>query len=562
MTVPWPQPLKNRNPAAAGAGLTRPSGRPIGGPGIGGRDSLMATRVIIIGAGLAGMMAAFHASREGAEVFILDRGSAGLGTNSAMANGVFAGPTAMVDEGRYEKETMEIGRMINKRAAVGLVAREARRAIRSLESFGLTITELPNSYTVRPASPGVIPGVTMVKRLRDRVLSGDRVTMITGFYATGILTKDGRATGVEGFDRNGELHIIPGDAVILATGGAGAVYLNHDNQKNILGQGFLLAAQAGLPLLDMEFLQFYPLVISGPGLPSMIIYPPCPEGTVLRTSSGNDLVAEQGLGSINQAVVVGRDRFSLILHRELAKGPVTMDFSSVSEAAWHDHPMAILSRLRFDCRHHPVPVAPAVHFCMGGIEADDRCETAIKGLFGCGEVLWGLHGANRRGGNALTECVVTGSIAGREAAHAAGRGKGSAGDTVTQGPGTTNSKAGTSGPFREILRRIRSIAWEQAGLVRTSDGMNRGLVRLREVEEALDRTGADHVRAMAAQEDCRAALFCVKAILTAGRDRRESRGAFMRSDYPEEDNRSWKKNSCLLYDQQTRSFSVTYRETR
>ncbi len=514
--------------------------------------------MIVVGAGLAGMMAAYHAAREGAEVLLLDRGSVGLGTNSAMANGVFAGPTTSLGEGEYVRGTMEIGRMLNKQGSVALIAREARSSIRSLASFGLTVTEGPGSYSVRSPSPGVIPGVTMVKGVRDRVLSLDRVKAITGFFVTGFLREDDRVTGVAGFDRKGVPCSLPADSVVLASGGAGAAYLKHDNQKGILGHGYVLAARAGLPLLDMEFLQFYPLVVAGAHLPSMILYPPLPEEAMLRGPSGEDLLTLHNLGNINQAIMTGRDRFSLILHRELEKGPVTVDFTAVPEDAWREHPMAILGRLHFDFRRQPLPVSPAVHFCMGGIEVDDRCETALKGLFACGEVLWGLHGANRRGGNALTECVVTGAIAGREAASQVPRSLG----TAREGTPGTGTGADSMGRFRETLRHIRSIAWEWAGLVRNGEGMAKGVDRLQEVENDLDRIRVDHPRALVALEDCRAAAFTVRAILTAGIPRHETRGAFIRSDFPEEDNLAWKKNSCLFYDPETKAFSVTYRETR
>ncbi len=170
---------------------------------------------------------------------------------------------------------------------------------------------------------------------------------------------------------------IDAPAVVLAAGGAGAIYRRHDNQKKILGQGYALAAQAGLDLWDMEFVQFFPLVLADPRLPALIVYPPFAREAKLVDSSGESILEKHGLGDVNEAIVKKRDSFSALLFEEAQAGGVFLDLREVPASAWDVHPLAIFKRLRFNFRGKPVAVAPAVHFTMGGLRTGETCETDI-----------------------------------------------------------------------------------------------------------------------------------------------------------------------------------------
>jgi succinate dehydrogenase/fumarate reductase flavoprotein subunit len=298
----------------------------------------------------------------------------------------------------------------------------------------------------------------------------------------------------------------------------------------------------------MEFVQFYPLVLADKRLPSMILYPPFPEEVRLHDSSGEDILKKHALGSLNKAIHTKRDLFSILLFEEASMGGVYADFSNVPLSLWGEYPQTLLAKLKFPVRTKPVPISPAAHFLMGGIKIDEGARTTISGLFACGEVAWGLHGANRRGGNALTECLVMGKIAGRNAAQLSEskitmyKGKSDAIAIGKNDVSNDNAHFSNKTSFKELRRNIREIAWNNAGVVRSEKGLKEGLAAAE----------------MRLKEDLLSASFVLKTILVASLGRKESRGSFQRKDFPYEDNLNWQKNSCLSCDPERRDFSLHY----
>jgi aspartate oxidase len=205
--------------------------------------------------------------------------------------------------------------------------------------------------------------------------------------------------------------LIQSRAVILSAGGAGAIYRRNDNQRSILGDGYALALRAGLPLFDLEFVQFYPFVLGEPRLSSFLLYPPYSKEVRLFNEKGEDLLEQFSFrGDLNQAIVAQRDRLSIALYHASQNGDVFFDLTQVPEGEWEHYPLNFLKKSKFPFRDRPFLVSPAVHFFMGGVEIDEKAATSLPGLFAAGEVVWGIHGANRLGGNALTECAVFGAI--------------------------------------------------------------------------------------------------------------------------------------------------------
>lgn len=517
-------------------------------------------KVVIVGAGLAGMAAAYEACREGADVLLLDRGPAGLGTNSSLANGYFTAPSSSYGAEAYIKDTLEAGRHINQFDRVQLIVREAPKAFQFLRSLGLRVKETSISRIVESDVSGVIPGVCMMKKFSELICRQRGIQIATGFYVTDIVVRNHQVCGIRGIHKTGEETCISASSVILATGGAGAIYSRNDNQKKILGQGYYLAAKAGLKLWDMEFVQFFPLVIAEPHLPQLILFPPYPSEAKLMNARGEDILAKYGLGDINHAIMKNRDVFSARLVEENQGSQVYMDFREIPDPLWSVHPFTVLKKLRFDFRQHPVAVSPAAHFSMGGVRADETGQTEMDGLFACGEILWGLHGANRMGGNALTECLVTGAMAGR---HAAGYCRSWSGPSLPD-----EDKIGSAlvqgFPFREtikgLLLKVRETASRHGGVVRSEEGIMEGLLKVAELKrEAGEITTVSRDRGeKVLKEDLMSALFVLEAILTASLGRKESRGSFIRTDFPREDNMNWRGNSCLQYDREEKRFSLSY----
>ena len=512
--------------------------------------------VVVVGAGLAGMRAALAAEEAGARVALVDRGPIGTGTNSALSGGGFLGPMDAEQAEEYVRSILALGHGLNRAAYVRRMAEEAPAAIAFLHSLGLEITSQPRYWRVRSPRPQILPGTTLVRRVADRVLDRPAIRTVRGLRMTALLSSPAGILGVRGIDLRGEAYELRAPAVILACGGAGAIYAKHDNQATILGQGYHLAAGAGLRLWDMEFVQFYPLVLDEPGWPVTLLSPPFPSGARVLGPGGEDILQTHGLGKLDRAVMETRDTFSALLVEAAKAGPVRLDLRAVAEEEWGRYPLSLLGRLQAHCQAHPIRVTPGAHFCMGGVRTDGAGQTDLPGLFACGEVVWGLHGANRVGGNALLECLVSGAIAGRGAAAFA---RSNPGSPERPRPGesrASGSKATLDLPA--LRRRIREAAWRFAGVVRSEEGMAQGLTEAEATSEALAAVAPHTPKDRILRDDLLSAAFVLRAILTAGLPRRESRGAFIRADYPAQDDGRWRKNSCLAWDASADQFTVTH----
>ena len=514
----------------------------------------MKKSVIVIGGGLAGMTAAIAAHEKGAEVILLDRGSMGTGTNSALANGLFTGPSSAYGADRYMRDTFESGRMLNDGPMVRMVADEALAAIDLIRSMGVVIEETGTSWhSVKPPRPDIIPGFALVKKVADAVRRLSRVRFVRGFYVTELIRDDRGMRGVRGLAADGTETSLYASAVILATGGAGAIYEMHDNQRNITGQGYRLAAAAGLRLWDMEFVQFIPVVLAEPHTPRMLLFSPYPAGTKIVNEAGEDLIDKYGLAPLNDSVRKRRDDLSICLFKESRNGPIYIDYRKAADSAWAVHPLVLLSGINFDFKNRPARILPAAHFFNGGIRVTGRGETAVPGLFACGEVVWGLHGANRLAGNALTECVVFGQAGGHAAAAYEGEDRPAVEEHRAASPGPSSS-----GRLRELRASLKKLAWEKAGIVRSDASMRQALDEAAHLDELIRQVRPGDIGQRLTREDLLSASFVLRAILTASLARTESRGCFSRSDHPAEDNDRWLKNSCLSYGVETSVFSLDH----
>jgi succinate dehydrogenase/fumarate reductase flavoprotein subunit len=491
----------------------------------------MGDRVIVVGAGLAGIVAAYAAQESGADVLVLDRSGAGLGTNSALANGMFAGPGPEHSRENYVTDTVRIGKNLNCRWMVERMAADAEDSFEFIRPLGFEWTTAPGQFLFREERPDVVRGAQMMRALAQGLAKQPKVRVESGFHVREILQHEGRAAGVAGWDRQGRQVRLGSRAVVLATGGAGALYFCNDNQKGALGQGYALAARAGLELWDLEFVQFFPLVLAEPKLSAFMIYPSYPPET---------------------RVVNDRD--------EDIEGQVFLDFTRVREAAWSRYPMAMLSKFKFDFRQKPVAISPGAHFFMGGVPIDGQGQTSLPGLFACGEVVGGLHGANRRGGNALTECVVFGRLAGAEAAREAR----SAGSPLAarEELDVTAPTAGSSpsGLLKNLRLRLREIAWLRAGIARSRRELEQGRRELASWEEELLAFEARSLAEAKTKEDLESGALVLKGIIAASLAREESRGAFLCEEFPDTDDENWRKHSCLAYDDSRREFSLSHQD--
>ena len=515
----------------------------------------LSTDVLVIGSGLAGIVSALEVEKYGLKVLVVGKFTIGMGTNTSMANGAFTAANSRFTKEDHLQGTLESGRGLSRFPMVKTLVEKGADAMERLKDFGVPMVERGIGYrVVQPERSAQLPGVLLIKPLIEK-LKGNSIQLFPGLVIFDLVIEEDEIQGAFGFFRDGKPCLIKSKAVILATGGAGAIYRRNDNQKSILGDGYALALRAGLPLFDLEFVQFYPFVLAEPRLSTFILFPPYPKETRMFNEKGEDLLERLGIrGDFYQAIITQRDRFSIALYEASQNGDVYFDLTQVPEEKWEHYPLNFLKKSKFPFRDRPFLISPAVHFFMGGVEIDENGRTTLPGLFAAGEVAWGIHGANRHGGNALTECVVFGTIAGQSSVEYA-RMKENREKQLTlsevlrrrwerKAKGYIKSKRGTFDHPRNLLKELKDLAWKYAGPARGGDSLREGLDRLDSIEKRIERVYPATLKDLFKKRDLENVALLVKAIFKGSLLRTESRGSFFRKDFPNQDDKNWMKNTC------------------
>ncbi len=505
--------------------------------------------VAVIGSGGAGLMAAIAAKDAGADVLILGKGPLGKGTNTCMAAGLFNAATPDYPETAYWEDTMTAGKGLNDPQLTKLLIQEAAESLNQLKSLGAPLTPTRTGFRIVHATNFMmIPGLALTQAMGS-IATENGVRSLPQFQALKLITEQGRVLGVEGLTADGQPALVSARAIVLATGGGGAIYLRHDNASGITGDGYAMALEAGCQLQDMEFVQFYPLGLCEPNLPETMVHPPYPANARIYDASGNDVLKQLGdFKDLNQAITHLRDKASLLFFQKHQAGGLFLDLTEVADEEWDQNwALRMLDRYRFDFRKQRCRIAPLVHFFMGGVTVDAEMRTELDGLYAAGEVTGGLHGANRLGGNALTECIVGGAIAGRKAAELAQRTERAA---LTWSPGQPlqtdgmepGGKVRTS--FKTLFKQIQQAAWEHAGIIRTESGLRHDTEFLRRLEIDTQALVPLNIPELRKHTQIRNGLLVLRCILEASLTRKESRGGFFREDYPEPNDDQWR---CNIY---------------
>lgn len=513
----------------------------------------LTTDILVIGSGLTGMVAALEAEKLGLKVLLLGKFAIGMGTNSSLANGAFTAATSRFSQEDHLRMTLETGKGLNRVPLVRTLVANGPDAVERLIRWGVPLVERRIGFaTGRPEGSSQLPGVLIVKPLREK-LGASTIQPMPGFTVFDLVVEEERIQGVFGFFKDGRPCLVGAKAIILATGGGGAIYLRNDNQGSTLGDGYTLALRAGLPVLDLEFVQFYPFVLAEPRLSTLLLFPP-PKGVRIFNEKDEDLFEKLGIENLNEAMLSKRDSVSVTLYESSLAGDVYMDMTQVPEKYWEEYPLNFLRKSKFPFRNRPFLISPAVHFFMGGVEADGNGKTCLPGLFAAGEVAWGIHGANRLGGNALTECVVFGALAGQSAAQyvkESDRVRLSFSDGFRakwERRATTylrKKRGAFDRPF-DLMKELKSLAWRCAGPVREEEGLKRGLDRLTSIEERIEKIYPSTLKDLFKKRNLENAALLLRAILQGSLLRTESRGSFFRKDFPSQDDLEGLKHTCFL----------------
>jgi succinate dehydrogenase / fumarate reductase flavoprotein subunit len=556
--------------------------------------------VLVIGAGGAGLRAAIEVSAAGVSVGLVCKSLLGK-AHTVMAEGGVAAALANVDERDSWKvhfaDTMRGGQYLNNWRMAEIHAKEAPDRVRELEAWGALFDRTADGRILqrnfgghqypRLAHVGDRTGLEMIRVLQDHgVHQGVDVHMECTVVS---IHKDGdRIAGAFGYEREkGRFKVFRAKAIVLATGGVGKAYKITSNSWEYTGDGHSLAYHAGAELIDMEFVQFHP---------TGMVWPPSVRGILVTEGvRGEGGVLKNNLGErfmfnhipelyVNQTSddpeegwrytqgdrnarrppeLLTRDHVARCIVGEVQEGRGSPHGGVFLDIAWieeklqnaEDHIKRKLPSMYhqfmqladLDITKEPMEVGPTTHYIMGGIRVDgDSQMTCVPGLFASGECGAGLHGANRLGGNSLSDLLVLGKRAGEYAAKfARENGEGTVDDTEIESAASWalrlfNNDAGSNGenPY-QIQYNLQELMQELVGIARSEEGLNRAEVEIQKLKEQVEQISIGGNReynpGWHTALDLHSLMTVSKAIALAALERKASIGAHSRDDHPEKE---------------------------
>ncbi len=564
--------------------------------------------VLVIGAGGAGLRAAIAASAAGVKVGLVCKSLLGK-AHTVMAEGGMAAALANVDDRDswrvHFADTMRGGQYLNNPRMAELHAREAPERVKELEAWGAVFDRTQDGRILqrnfgghrypRLAHVGDRTGLEMIRTLQDHgIHQGIDVHMEVTVLR---LLKDGeRIIGAFGYDRErGRFRVFKARAIVLATGGIGRAYKITSNSWEYTGDGQTLAYDVGAELMDMEFVQFHPTgMVWPPSVAGILVTEGVRgEGGVLKNKDGRRFMFDdipdnyksstadnpeegwrytQGDKSARRPPeLLTRDHVARCINREIKAGRGSPHGGVFLDIAWikeniKDSEAHIRRKLPsmyhqfkelagIDITKEAMEVGPTTHYVMGGVRVDgDSQMSCVPGLFAAGECAAGLHGANRLGGNSLSDLLVFGERAGRYAADFAKQNKGGSIDERQIDAAARfalsffDNKGTPEGPY-QLMHELQNTMHALVGIVRTGPEMEQALAKVASLVARAPKVpvvgNREYNPGWHTAMDLHSLLTISEAIARSGVERKESRGAHFRDDFPEKSGEYAKFNSVL-----------------
>jgi succinate dehydrogenase / fumarate reductase flavoprotein subunit len=537
------------------------------------------TDVLVIGAGGAGMYAALEAARAGAKVVLADRSLIGRGGATVMAQMTVAAALGEQTPDHWEHhltDTLAAGRGLCDEKLAALLCEDGPRRIREMDDWKVGWAR-EDGHIKQVQAPGhdrprcvyvdfLSTGPAVSKTLRTRLNDANNIRRIGDLLITDITVRNGEAEGATALHvASGRIVPIAAKSVVIATGGLTRLYRRNSASLNMGGDGYALALRAGAELIDMEFVQFFPIGHLAPRLVGMdpIMWDPFRYklGGKLLNAEMREFEADYATRDARSdgRYVLTRDLATYAISREVEAGrgsPAGGAYLSFQHVPAEEIRRAfgpVVDRLAangIDLARQPIEVAPIAHYHMGGIRVNDTLESGIAGLFACGEAIGGANGANRLSGNAITETFVFGARAGHHAALRAARRSMPLSDVAGPAIDFLRSAELRDAPNpAATIAALQALMSDHVGPFRIADKLRIAIDRLAELTRDLgDRPlisssgGFDPV--LVDWFDLRNMLLVAQAVALPALARTESRGAHQREDHPGLDD-GWQLNQIV-----------------
>jgi succinate dehydrogenase / fumarate reductase flavoprotein subunit len=533
--------------------------------------------VLIIGAGGAGLRAAIEGLAAGARVAVVSKSLLGK-AHTVMAEGGIAAAMANVDKAdswrTHFRDTMRGGKLMNNWRMAQLHAQEAPERVRELEQWGALFDRTSDGDILQRAFGGHTfkrlchvgdrTGLEMIRTLQDRgVQMGFDVFMECTIIR--LLTDGKRVVGAFGYWREqGRFVVLKAKAVVMATGGIGKAWRVTSNSWEYTGDGMALAYDAGAELLDMEFVQFHPTgMVWPPGVQGILVTEAVRgEGGILRNKDGQRFMEKYDPKRMELST---RDVVARSIYTEVREGR-----GSEHGGAYLDisHKPADYVKQKLPSMYHqfkeladvditkgPMEVGPTCHYMMGGIKVEaETAATSLPGLFAAGEAAAGLHGANRLGGNSLSDLLVFGRRAGLGAAAYASK----APAAVIDDQQIAEAEHAMLAPFDRgegenpytVHRDLQEVMQNLVGIFRVEEDMTKAMAELEKLKARAARVRVEGSRLFNPgwhlSRDLKSMLTVSEAVTRSAMARKESRGAHSRIDFPKLDEQVWGRQHNLI----------------
>lgn len=535
--------------------------------------------VLIIGAGGAGLRAAIEALGRGARVGVVCKSLLGK-AHTVMAEGGIAAAMANVDTAddwrTHFRDTMRGGKFLNNWRMAQIHAQESPDRVRELEQWGALFDRTTSGDILQRAFGGHTfkrlchvgdrTGLEMIRTLQDRgVHLGIDVFMECAI--TKLLMDGDRVSGALGYWREtGRFVVFKAKAIVIATGGIGKAWRITSNSWEYTGDGMALAYEAGAELMDMEFVQFHPTgMVWPPGVQGILVTEAVRgEGGILRNKNGERFMERYDPEKMELST---RDVVARAIYTEAREGRGTEHGGAYLDIS---HKPAEYVKKKLPSMYHqfreladvditqgPMEVGPTCHYMMGGIRVDaETAQSTVSGLFAAGEAAAGLHGANRLGGNSLSDLLVFGRRAGAAAAEHAN----SSGVAEVEAEQVLRATQEVLAPFEttqgespyQIHRELEDTMQNHVGIFRNEEDLGRGLQELELLNARTARVKVEGSRLFNPgwhlARDLKSMLTVSKAVALSAEARKESRGAHSRIDFPKYDDTWARQHNIIVRD--------------